>query len=97
MGWDAKQLIPGYGLIQWAKDPSWNKFWYYNTLGLLGDAEKNTGQAGSTAYPPYQPPPPPPPANTHGVGELGMTPNQLAMINPRTQVSQALLQQRMRR
>ena len=38
-----------------------------------------------------------PPANTHGIGESGMTPEQLRMINPRTQVSQALLQQRMRR
>lgn len=63
--------------------------------GILGDSNQNPNP--SYPYPSYQPPAPPPPANTHGIGELGMTPSQLAMINPRTQVSQALLQQRMGR
>mgnify|MGYP001595498596 CR=1 FL=1 len=53
-------------------------------------------QSWNAQPPPYQPPPPPPPANTHGIGEAGMTPEQLKMINPRTQVSQALLKSKMR-
>lgn len=54
----------------------------------------------------YQPPKPEAPpaflqaqstptANTHGIGEVGMTQEQIGMINPRTQISQALLKQRM--
>ena len=45
--------------------------------------------------PPVLQPAPPDPANTYGVGQIGMTPEQSQMISPRTQISQALLKQRM--
>ena len=67
-------------------------------MGLFG-----VGGGGGYYSPPPPPPPPPsdfplsnpPAANTHGIGESGMTPEQSQMISPRTQISQALLKQRM--
>lgn len=62
-------------------------------LGSLFNQPKSLSAGQSTPW--SDPTTPAPPADTHGIGETGMTPQQLKMINPRTQVSQALLNQRM--